>query len=87
MTIDYTAINSQDTIYLSAKQTKIRYGSCSDMWLWRRRIDDSGFPEPHYFSGRRFWKLSDLMDWERKQSQAGGRGGPTNEPARRFGRN
>lgn len=36
------------------------------MWLHRRLNDDSGFPQPDLVvAGRRFWKLSSLVNWER----------------------
>lgn len=37
------------------------------MWLWRRLHDeDSGFPDPIRITGRRFWRLRDLVGWERR---------------------
>jgi predicted DNA-binding transcriptional regulator AlpA len=50
--------------FLSAKQTRERYADASDMWIWRRLHDDSGFPQPVTIAGRRFWRLSDLIAWE-----------------------
>jgi predicted DNA-binding transcriptional regulator AlpA len=38
------------------------------MWLWRRLKDGSGFPKPLEICGRRFWKLSDLVAWERARA-------------------
>jgi hypothetical protein len=52
--------------FLSSRQTRARYGDVSDMWLHRRLNDASGFPSPIYICGRRFWRLSDLIDWENK---------------------
>jgi hypothetical protein len=49
---------------LSAAQVKRRYGNASDMWLWRRLHDSSGFPHPLLICPRRFWKLSALVAWE-----------------------
>src|SRR5262245_26005409 len=54
-----------DDKFLSAAQVRARYGGVSDMWLSRRLRDDSGFPSPMVIEGRRFWKLSDLVAWER----------------------
>ena len=55
--------------YLNANQVKHRYGDCSDMWLHRRLHDDSGFPPPDLVvNGRRFWRLSSLVRWERQRA-------------------
>ena len=56
---------AEDERYLSARQVRERFGNCSDMWLWRRLRDGSGFPQPLEISGRRFWRLADLVNWER----------------------
>lgn len=56
--------------FLTAKQTRLRYGDVSDMWLWRRLHDDSGFPQPTIINKRRFWRVSDLLAWERSQQEA-----------------
>ena len=57
-----------ETYYLGAKQVRRRYGDVSDMWIWRRLKDDSGFPRPIDISGRRFWKLDELIAWERRRA-------------------
>ena len=54
---------------LTAAQVKRRYGNASDMWLWRRLHDLSGFPQPLLICGRRFWKLSALIAWERARAK------------------
>ena len=54
---------------LTAALVKRRYGNCSDMWLWRRLHDLSGFPQPLSICGRRFWKLSALVAWERARAK------------------
>lgn len=51
--------------FLTARQTRARYGDISDMWLWRRQHDESGFPKPMVVEKRRFWRLSELIAWER----------------------
>jgi predicted DNA-binding transcriptional regulator AlpA len=53
-------------VFLTARQTRARYGHASDMWLHRRLHDKSGFPQPVVICGRRFWRLSDLIEWENK---------------------
>ena len=57
--------NDIDERYLNSRQVRARYGEVSDMWLWRRQNDESGFPKPTEICGRRFWKLSELIAWER----------------------
>jgi predicted DNA-binding transcriptional regulator AlpA len=57
--------HSGSDLFLSARDTKRRYGNVSDMWLYRREHDEtSNFPKPIRISGRRFWRLSDLVEWE-----------------------
>ena len=63
-----------DDVFLTASRVRQRYGGCSEMWLWRRLHDDrSNFPQPTYISGRRFWRLHDLLAWERSLAANGGR--------------
>jgi hypothetical protein len=62
------AISDIDDRYLSARQVRARYGDASAMWLWRRLNDGSRFPQPTVIAGRRFWKLSELIAWERTRS-------------------
>jgi predicted DNA-binding transcriptional regulator AlpA len=59
-----------DDRYLTAKQVRARYGDVSDMWLWRRLKDDSRFPKPIEICRRRYWRLSDLLVWERSRASA-----------------
>jgi hypothetical protein len=40
--------------FLTARQTRARYGNVSDMWLHCRLHDTSGFPHPVVICGRRF---------------------------------
>jgi predicted DNA-binding transcriptional regulator AlpA len=54
--------------FLTAAQARARYGQCSDMWLWRRLHDDSGFPRPILINKRRLWRLSELVAWERSRT-------------------
>lgn len=55
---------------LTAAQTKRHYGGTSDMWLWRRLHDESGFPKPIIICGRRFWRMTALIAWERSRAVA-----------------
>jgi hypothetical protein len=57
--------DSADT-YFPTAAVRRRYGGASHMWVERRLKDDPDFPKPTYFSGRRFWRLGDLIEWERK---------------------
>jgi hypothetical protein len=52
--------------FLTTRQLRTRYGGTSEMWVWRRLHHDPDFPHPLVISGRRLWKLSELVAWERK---------------------
>jgi predicted DNA-binding transcriptional regulator AlpA len=54
-----TPADDSDDYFLTAT------GNASDMWLWRRLRDDSKFPRPIEIRRRRYWKLSELIMWER----------------------
>ena len=55
-----------DDVLIPAPQVRKRYGGRSDMWLWRLLRDaKSGFPQPFVINRRRYWRLSDLANWER----------------------
>jgi predicted DNA-binding transcriptional regulator AlpA len=61
---------SESDVFLTARDMRRRYGNVSDMWLYRREHDaDSNFPKPIRISGRRFWRLSDVMRWESRLGQ------------------
>lgn len=62
--------NDAADCFLTAAQTRARYGNASDMWLWRRQHDASGFPQPIVINRRRFWRLSELVAWERTRQEA-----------------
>lgn len=58
-------------VFLSYRQVKERYGNVSDMWLHRREKDkSSNFPRPIRIQGRKFWRLSDLISYERELEAA-----------------
>jgi len=58
-------------VYLKSRQVRARYGNVSDMWLHRRLADPtSDFPRPVYLSRERFWRLSDLLAYERQCAAA-----------------
>jgi predicted DNA-binding transcriptional regulator AlpA len=53
--------------FLTASQVMSRYGNVSHMWLIRKQRSE-GFPAAVRFGGRlRFFRLSDLLQWERQK--------------------
>lgn len=59
-------------LFLSAKSVRDRYDSVSDMTLFRWLRDPRmAFPAPIYFGRRRYWKLADLVAWERSRAPGG----------------
>jgi predicted DNA-binding transcriptional regulator AlpA len=62
----FIEIENKSEIYLKTKQVRVRYGSVSEAWI-ERRMKDAGFPQPIYFGHLRFWRESDLLQWERAQ--------------------
>lgn len=58
--------------YATAKQVRRRYGGISDMTLWRWCRDERlAFPKPITIHGRRFWRYSELGEWELKRLARG----------------
>ncbi len=54
-------------VYLTAPQTKARYGGISDMTLWRWLTDpDLGFPQPLVINRRRLFSLEELEDFDQR---------------------
>jgi predicted DNA-binding transcriptional regulator AlpA len=64
-------VDDSDDYFLTAVQVRQRYGNASDMWLWRRLRDDSNFPRPIEIRKPRYWKLSELIAWERACASPG----------------
>jgi predicted DNA-binding transcriptional regulator AlpA len=60
--------------YLPIGRVKARYSNVSDMTISRWMANPKvGFPRPVAFGGRyRFWKLTDLIEWERKRAAGKG---------------
>jgi predicted DNA-binding transcriptional regulator AlpA len=55
----------QDEVFLPAPQVRRRYGNISDMALWRWLNDpELGFPQPVDIGGRRYFRLSQLQEFE-----------------------
>lgn len=63
-----TMRSEADEVFLTARQVRARYGGRSDMWLWRLLRDEPEFPRPTYLREHRYWKVSDLLEWERSRS-------------------
>jgi predicted DNA-binding transcriptional regulator AlpA len=60
-----------DECYLPGPKVSARY-DVSDMTIYRWIRDERmQFPQPHYFGRLRYWKLSDLMSWERQRANSG----------------
>jgi hypothetical protein len=60
-------------VYLDSRAVRRRYGGRSDMALWRlARAPKLGFPQPIYIQKYRYWRLADLIEWERTR--------PTSKP-------
>ena len=65
------------------EQVRARYGGVSLMWIFRKTRDD-GFPAPIRFGdkSRRYWRLSDLIEWEARILRADTKGkAPTKRAA------
>ena len=59
-------ISTVDDTLLPTARVRARYGEVSHMWIVRRLADDPKFPRPLYIAKRRFWRLGDLVNWERE---------------------
>jgi hypothetical protein len=66
---DAKPINAVDERLITATQLKQRWGRCSDMLLWRRLHDDPEMPKPLKMQGRRFWRLSEIVGYERRLTE------------------
>ena len=61
------------TVYITAPQVCQRYGGVSHMWLERMLQKDATFPKPHKFGRLRFFKVDELIGWERRTAARSGR--------------
>jgi predicted DNA-binding transcriptional regulator AlpA len=68
-TIPNIPIEPAEDRFCTSADLRRRY-NISDMRLYRRMHDDSGFPQPVVVKRLRFWKLSELLSWERKHLAA-----------------
>ena len=49
-----------DTLF-TARQVRVRFGSISDMALWRwQRDEELNFPKPILIKKRRYWRAGDI---------------------------
>lgn len=56
-----------DEVYFPGPKVAARY-NVSDMTIWRWLRDERmQFPPPHYFGRFRYWRLSQLVSWERQR--------------------
>jgi hypothetical protein len=53
-------------VWISAPQVCDRYGGRSHMWLERLLRRDKTFPRPTKFGRLRFFKIEELVAWERQ---------------------
>ena len=53
-------------VYISVAQLRARYGGVSHMFIERRLAADKDFPKPIKFGRLRFFKIDELIRWERK---------------------
>jgi hypothetical protein len=58
---------SDDDVFLTSKQVRRRYGNMGRATL-QRRIGDaaSGFPKPIVMAERNYWRLADLLAYEKR---------------------
>ena len=52
-------------VYISVTQVCARYGGRSHMWIERRLLKDPTFPRHKKIGGWRFFKISELEEYER----------------------
>jgi predicted DNA-binding transcriptional regulator AlpA len=56
---------NENAEFLNSKGLRQRYGGVSQMWIHRRLLNDPRFPRPSLIGKRRYWKISDLTNYER----------------------
>jgi predicted DNA-binding transcriptional regulator AlpA len=50
--------------FLTSRKVKERYGGVSAQWLWKNEKDES-FPKAVRINKRKYWRLADLLEYER----------------------
>lgn len=64
------AFNSDGDVFLPARKVWERYG-VTDMTIYRWLRDERmAFPQPVYLGRFRYWKLTDLVSWERTRARS-----------------
>lgn len=63
--ISQDQVAMRDDVFLRSAQVRQRYGNVSHMWIERRLKGDPSFPRPTYFGRQRFWRVHELVEWER----------------------
>lgn len=60
-----------EQVLLTAAQVCRRYGSISDMTLWRwLNNPEVGFPQPRYINKRRYWSSANLDEFDARVASA-----------------
>ena len=66
-------MSSDEPEYLPARATRRRYNDPSESTFWRWQRDPAvGFPQPILIGSRKFFRLADLKEFERRQQQKAG---------------
>jgi predicted DNA-binding transcriptional regulator AlpA len=62
------SLDPVDDVLMPARQVWERYG-VTDVCLWRWLQDSKmKFPEPTRINNRRYWRIADLVAWERARA-------------------
>jgi predicted DNA-binding transcriptional regulator AlpA len=60
--------NPDEGMLLTAVKTRQRYGNVTEMTLYRWERDAKfDFPKPVRINSRKYFRLSELQEWERRQ--------------------
>ena len=59
-----TSSPTTDAVLIRTRQLRDRYGGVSATWVDRKLASDPEFPKPKYISGRRFFSVSELEEYE-----------------------
>jgi predicted DNA-binding transcriptional regulator AlpA len=60
-------LSAEEDVFFSSTSVRKRYDGVSHMWIEERLKSDPTFPRPMKVGNKRFWKLSELLEWERQQ--------------------
>lgn len=58
----------ESAAFITGPQVCRRYGGRSDMWLKRIMESDPEFPRPMIINRLRYFRVADLVAWERKRA-------------------